>query len=1017
MSSKLMDGFINPHPDYRPVTMWHWSDVLTEDEITKQLESFKNKGIIDFFVNPVVGFEEDYLSEHYFEIVKYTVKEAKRLGLSFWIYDEYEFPSGLAGGKLLRDRPDVRGKVMRDTKTFMDPGYHIRKRYAKGELVKAFITYPFSKGVEGTDVTDKVVVEKTEEGFYYSYKNESCEYVNLHIMASYLQEYVQPACRGAKFSFAQEGYIDPLREDAIRAFIDYTHEKYKEAVGEEFGKTVKGLFTDEVCVGAPQDVGEYRVPWNDEIIERFKARYGYDMSPWLYALIDVPVTLKEKQVRYHYWRLLTERVRDAHIKQVYEWCDKENLLYTGHFDGEETLVAGEMYQSGDIFDLMEWMHVPGIDSIFSRTNINNENFNMAGKILGSCARFFNRDRTLCETWTGSSYKLRFDEMRRIANRLMLLGANMIQYMGSHYSRDNQRKAWKPSFDYSNPMFDRFDIFGDYLARVQYVSAQTKMAGRVLLMCPLSGVYTGYDGRVSIFTAPRSNEDFVKYDIVYIALMNLLLELNVEYDMFSDSMADKVTVENGHAYLFGGEYDTIIIPEASDTTSSVFKLVERLRAEGVKVIFVDDLPQIAVDEGKVVSPFGKTPESGEVRCIADNVYFMSEPREKQRRGNNADFKRKLKEAVGGKHTTLDIRHNGDILTALRAAEDGTRVVFICNDSGENKAADIAYKEGMQLLDPATGKACEMTVVGGRAQIEFTPYQFYILVTDGDASVETESKLNTAAFRKLAPVCGFEAEDGNILAAQWKYAPCDYEGGAIVVPEESSFKQLNAEGELHTDNFVPCKRGVLVYDFDVEYIPEKVRLIAEYAYVLRCELNGERIDDKWSSCRLWGPRDAEFDVAKLLKKGKNRLTLVFEGPDWYTRFFVPFLQFRGEFEVANGRMCVKRESYIASAANEQGHPRAYGNGIYTFKANLTKEEAEQAVAVSLDSHDAVELIVNGKSAGVCLWSPYKFNTEGLFAEGENTVVCKTTMPMHNIFCPEDDFIKVGLKDAPVLEKAAK
>ena len=35
-----------------------------------------------------------------------AVAEAKRLGLHFWIYDEYNWPSGIAGGKVLRDHPE-----------------------------------------------------------------------------------------------------------------------------------------------------------------------------------------------------------------------------------------------------------------------------------------------------------------------------------------------------------------------------------------------------------------------------------------------------------------------------------------------------------------------------------------------------------------------------------------------------------------------------------------------------------------------------------------------------------------------------------------------------------------------------------------------------------------------------------------------------------------------------------------------------------------------------------------------
>ena len=41
----LLKGFIEPQPDYRPVTMWFVGDDLSEYELTTQLETFKSKGI------------------------------------------------------------------------------------------------------------------------------------------------------------------------------------------------------------------------------------------------------------------------------------------------------------------------------------------------------------------------------------------------------------------------------------------------------------------------------------------------------------------------------------------------------------------------------------------------------------------------------------------------------------------------------------------------------------------------------------------------------------------------------------------------------------------------------------------------------------------------------------------------------------------------------------------------------------------------------------------------------------
>jgi len=48
------------------------------------------------------GFPADYLSEEMFEAIGWAVDEAKKHGMRFWIYDEYNWPSGAAGGYLIR---------------------------------------------------------------------------------------------------------------------------------------------------------------------------------------------------------------------------------------------------------------------------------------------------------------------------------------------------------------------------------------------------------------------------------------------------------------------------------------------------------------------------------------------------------------------------------------------------------------------------------------------------------------------------------------------------------------------------------------------------------------------------------------------------------------------------------------------------------------------------------------------------------------------------------------------------
>ena len=44
--------------------------------------------------------------------------------------------------------------------------------------------------------------------------------------------------------FNNQTYVDTLSKEAIDKFIEITHERYKEVVGDDFGETVPAIFTD-----------------------------------------------------------------------------------------------------------------------------------------------------------------------------------------------------------------------------------------------------------------------------------------------------------------------------------------------------------------------------------------------------------------------------------------------------------------------------------------------------------------------------------------------------------------------------------------------------------------------------------------------------------------------------------------------------------------------------------------------------------------------------------------------------
>jgi hypothetical protein len=73
---------------------------LGEPRITEVLEGFKRVGFGGAYLHPRPGLITEYLSPRWFELIRHSIRECRRLGLVPALYDENSYPSGYAGGKV-----------------------------------------------------------------------------------------------------------------------------------------------------------------------------------------------------------------------------------------------------------------------------------------------------------------------------------------------------------------------------------------------------------------------------------------------------------------------------------------------------------------------------------------------------------------------------------------------------------------------------------------------------------------------------------------------------------------------------------------------------------------------------------------------------------------------------------------------------------------------------------------------------------------------------------------------------
>ena len=90
--------FKNPTAEYRGTPFWAWNCDLEEKELLRQIDIFKEMGLGGFHMHCRDGMSTEYLSENFMKLIKSCTDHAKKNNMLAWLYDEYRWPSGAAGG-------------------------------------------------------------------------------------------------------------------------------------------------------------------------------------------------------------------------------------------------------------------------------------------------------------------------------------------------------------------------------------------------------------------------------------------------------------------------------------------------------------------------------------------------------------------------------------------------------------------------------------------------------------------------------------------------------------------------------------------------------------------------------------------------------------------------------------------------------------------------------------------------------------------------------------------------------
>ena len=706
-SQKLVNGeFLTPQNFKTPpiemgiLPFWFWNGEMDEKEMEWQLREYKSKGICGTFIHGRFGESIGYLSDVWMEKVKFAVEKAKEIGIDLWVYDEMNWPSGTAYRQVPKNNPQLRQKYL--------------------ELVPLMVDGPIFTFLEATD--DRYVNtgnSKPIAAFACSdeeYQTGIKKLIDLTPNLSFnaVIPWEAPAGKWRLLYFLEKEidyYIDALNPESTRKFIDVTHEKYKSAVGKDFGTVVPGFYTDEPAMHYyHMGLDNLVIPWTSKMFKIFRQRRGYDLKPYLPALYTTMGEITAN-IRYDFWRTLTEQYSESYYKQIRDWCDDNRVLFTGHLLGEEWLRVHARCE-GNIFKHLKHFHITGVDHLYPKIGTENEpDQHVALKLASSAAHYYGSTRLLCESMGGTYWDCSLERMKWIANWEYVLGVTIFNNHGYHYSIEGERKRdWPPSQFYHHTWWKYYDQFTTYMSRLGHILSGGKHVAKILILYPINSIWTNY--------VPQSRNNIgnvIEFDFNY--LTDTLLRLHFDFDYTDEDILSEATVKNGKIKIADEEFELLVLPPLTHIKASAFEKIREFVDSGGKLIADTLIPTAFLEYGKddaqlkLVNLFGKDPQqilnnfsNGATFNIthkksAGDVFVI------EGKGLNTERKKEKLNDLILKCIKPDVTISNEDIFYLHRQKDGYDIYFITNVLQEEKGeVEVTFEKiGIpEIWNPNTGE---------------------------------------------------------------------------------------------------------------------------------------------------------------------------------------------------------------------------------------------------------------------------------------------------------------------------
>ena len=964
------EQWLIPDKKFRSAPFWSWNGKLNKDELIRQIHVFKEMGMGGFFMHSRIGLATEYLSKEWFEMIHGCIAEAEKLDMDAWLYDEDRWPSGYAGGKVT-ENPEYRLHLIFLTEVPFE-------KCADFEVDKQAVAL-FAAVVDGVNA------EKVRKISSASEVKEGETLLQFVFCADFDNSWYNNC-----------SYLNPMNREAVQRFIDFTHEKYLEECGNEFGRRVPGIFTDEPQYGFVVyqrdwvNETQYSTPFDMQIRDIIKERYNYDIFDRIYELFFDVKECEFAVSRLHYIKVMTELFLENYGKPIGEWCKKHNLCYTGHVMGED-FVSRQTWNCGSPMGYYRYMDMPGIDMLSEVSS----NYFIARELSSAGRQFGQRDR-LAELYGCTGWDFPPVGHKAIGDWLMALGVNFRCQHLSHYTLAGEGKRDYPASIRDHlTWYKEHKIVEDYFARINMVLSNCDEKCDILLLSPNESAWC------LICKNYITDKRMYELDRKFFDLNMALQCRTLDFDIGDEGIiAADGKISDGALQVGLMKYKAVVVPKMLTMRESTYKLLAEFKGQGGIVIFADDVPEYI--DGIADKRAAELAE----KCADADLDVLEKFRRvkvsaakgellvQSRYGENYDALFVVNASCVPRATVKTPGWVVPKVTERKTAFDRVDIEWLAESDGE-----------LYELDPESGRIyfADAEKKDGKWHIHssFAALESRLFIVSSE-KMDAEKRNDCAAnveYAELPQTFEYHAEQENILVLD--HFDCKLDG--VNFAEDSRYV-LQLDDAIRKELDIPVRGAYMVQPwvetpfcgrtgdieltavFECGYLPQgEVFLALETPECFRIVLNDVEISSENDGFFFDHSLKKIILPENILRKGENKLVLKCKYDCRFSGLEAMYIG--GKFGTApngaEGKIVELPHELRRASWTEQGFLFYHGN--ITYKCRIKRNsEAKFMLKLPEFSGACCKIRCNGKNVKVCLREPYDADLSSFVNVGEDALL---------------------------------